>query len=78
MKPTRLFAIAAAGLALTLPLFSVRPACAQNMNDSFQTDLQKALDTLNRLQQLLDQIANRQSSQSSDQGNMNNSGSSDN
>ncbi|HLI48192.1 MAG TPA: hypothetical protein VKV18_05805 [Chthonomonas sp.] len=75
MKTKHLFAIAATGLALALPLFSGRPASAQDTNDQFQADLQKAMDTLNRLQQLLDQIANRQSS---DQGNMNNSGGSDN
>jgi hypothetical protein len=77
MKTKRLFAVAAAGLVLALPLFSGRPAGAQDTNGQFQADLQKAMDTLNRLQQLLDQIANRQSSQNSDQ-NMNNSGGSDN
>lgn len=75
----RLLAGIAIGALMVLTLFEGTPARAQmEQQNNIQAHLQKAMDTLNRLQQLLDQIANRQSAQQSNQNTMQDSNSGNN
>lgn len=75
----RLLAGIAIGALMVLTLFEGTPARAQmEQQNNIQAHLQKAMDTLNRLQQLLDRIANRQSAQQSNQNTMQGSNSGNN
>lgn len=75
----RLLAGIAIGALMVLTLFEGTPARAQmEQQNNIQAHLQKAMDTLNRLQQLLDRIANRQSAQQSNQNTMQDSNSGNN